>query len=168
MRSPWIKTNLTGPVKWSTSTLTVLHMNLGYMLCFMDFSMFFILLFVARFLVFHKSLTRKSKRSWYNTIFYRHQLLIYAALQKTSNCDSYLRNARILKFSRKDIIWCSYKKITFNNLYRLILGYNVWWNWLDFNFRFISLFCLFFTWKRRRGRLVPNIKDYNVPSKKTF
>ena len=100
--------------------------------------------------------------------FFRHQLLIYAALQKTSNCDSYLRNARILKFSRKDIIWCSYKKITFNNLYRLILGYNVWWNWLDFNFRFIWLFCLFFTWKRRRGRLVPNIKDYNVPSKKTF
>ena len=75
--------------------------------------------------------------------FFRHQLLIYAALQKTSNCDSYLRNARILKFSRKDIIWCSYKKITFNTLYRLILGYNVWWNWLDFNFRFIRLFCLF-------------------------
>ena len=41
VRSPWIKTNLTGPVKWNTSTLTVLHMNLGYMLCFMDFSMFF-------------------------------------------------------------------------------------------------------------------------------
>ena len=34
------------------------------------FRCFFILLFVARFLVFHKSLTRKSKTSWYNTIFF--------------------------------------------------------------------------------------------------
>ena len=48
-----------------------------------------LLLFVSRFLVFYKSLTRKSTTSRHHTIFSFYEALIadiYAALQKASNC----------------------------------------------------------------------------------
>ena len=48
-----------------------------------------LLLFVSPFLVFYKSLTRKSKTSRHHTIFSFYEALIadiYAALQKASNC----------------------------------------------------------------------------------
>ena len=83
------------------------------------------LLFVSRFLVFYKSLTRKSTTSWHHSIFsFYEAFIVYTYICATSGSMKlgYLRNTRILKFSRNDIIWCSYKKITFNTLYRLILG----------------------------------------------
>ena len=48
-----------------------------------------LLLFVSRFLVFYKSLTRKGTTSRHHTIFSFYEALIadiYAALQKASNC----------------------------------------------------------------------------------
>ena len=71
----------------------------------------------------------------------------------------YSRNVRILKFSMKDIIWCSYKKITFNTLYRLIPGNNVWWNWLDINFKFIYHFSFFLHVKAKEEKTWTFIKS---------
>ena len=48
---------------------------------------------------------------------------IYICRTSGSMKLGYLRNTRILKFFRNDIMWCSHKKITFNTLYRLILGW---------------------------------------------
>ena len=157
MRSLWIKTNLIGPIKWSTSTLTVLHMKLGYIKCFMDISMFFFyyyyLLYASSCFTNHWHAKVKHRGTTLSFLF--RSLIVDLCRTSESIKLRYLRNVRILKFSRKDIIWCFYKKITFNTLYRLIPGNNVWWNWLNINLKFIYHFSFVLHVEEAEGKARP-------------